>query len=82
LHPELLKLLAALLQDAAAAGQIVVATHSSDLIRWLKPAEVLIADKEDGQTRLTWADSLNLDKWLAEYTLSELWLMGNLGGRP
>jgi predicted ATPase len=82
LHPELLKLLAALLQDASAAGQIVVATHSSDLIRWLKPAEVLIADKEDGQTRFTWADSLNLDKWLAEYTLSELWLMGNLGGRP
>lgn len=82
LHPELLKLLAALLQDASASSQIVVATHSPDLIRWLQPEEVLIADKEEGVTRFTWADDLDLDEWLAEYTLRDLWLMGNLGGRP
>jgi predicted ATPase len=82
MHPELLKLLAALLQDASVRSQIVVATHSPDLIRWLQPEEVLIADKEDGVTRFTWADELDLDEWLEEYTLRDLWLMGNLGGRP
>lgn len=82
LHPELLKLLAALLQDASTRSSIIVATHSPDLIRWLEPEEVLIADKEDGATRFTWADQLNLDAWLDEYTLRDLWLMGNLGGRP
>jgi predicted ATPase len=82
LHPELLKLLAALLQDASANSQIVVATHSPDLIRWLEPSEVLIADKEEGVTRFTWADELDLGEWLDEYTLRDLWLMGNLGGRP
>lgn len=82
LHPELLKLLAALLQDASARSAIVVATHSPDLIRWLEPEEVLVADKEDGATRFTWADQMNLDEWLDEYTLRDLWLMGNLGGRP
>lgn len=82
LHPELLKLLAAVLQDASARSQIVAATHSPDLIRWLQPNEVLIADKEDGRTRFTWADELDLDDWLAEYTLRDLWLMGTLGGRP
>lgn len=82
LHPELLKLLAALLQDTATSSRIVVATHASDLIRWLQPAEVLVADKEDNHTTLTWADTMDLQDWLAEYTLNELWLMGNLGGRP
>jgi predicted ATPase len=82
LHPELLQVLAALLQDASARSHIIVATHSPDLIRWLEPNEVLIADKEDGRTTFTWADSLDLDKWLAEYSLRDLWLMGNLGGRP
>jgi predicted ATPase len=82
LHPELLKLLSALLQDASAGSQIIIATHSPDLIRWLEPAEVLIADKEEGKTRLTWADELDLKEWLVEYTLRDLWLMGNLGGRP
>jgi predicted ATPase len=82
LHPELIRLLALLLQEAAMATQIFVSTHSSDLIGWLRPQEVLVADKEDGKTRFTWADTLELNQWLAEYTLRDLWLMGNLGGRP
>ena len=82
LHPELLKLLAELLQDASARGQIIVATHAAELIRWLQPNEIMVLDKVDGCTSCTWADSLNLDDWLREYTLDELWLMGTLGGRP
>ena len=84
LHPELLKILAALLQDTSARIQLLVATHSSDLIRWLQPDEVVVIDKVEGKSTFTWASdpSLNLDEWLKEYTLSDLWLMGNLGGRP
>ncbi len=84
LHPELLKILAALLQDASVRAQILAATHSSDLIRWLQPDEVVVIDKVDGKATFTWANdpTLNLSEWLKEYTLSELWLMGNLGGRP
>ena len=48
----------------------------------LAPEEVLIADKEDGKTSFTWAADLDLQAWLDEYTLRDLWLMGNLGGRP
>jgi len=82
LHPELVRLVALMLQEAALETQVLVTTHSSDLIGWLQPDEVLIADKENGETHFTWADTLNLDAWLAEYTLRDLWLMGNLGGRP
>ncbi len=82
LHPELLKLLAALLQDASSRGLVVVATHSADLVRWLQPDEVLVLDKTDGRTTCTWADTMNLDEWLKEYTLADLWLMGIVGGRP
>jgi len=82
LHPELIKLLVGLLQDAATRGQFIVATHSSDLVRWLRPDEVVVLDKEEGRTTLARADALDLDEWLREYTLSELWLMGTLGGRP
>lgn len=82
LHPELLKLLASLLQDASSRGQIIVATHSPDLVGWLQPDEVLILDKIEAQTRLTWADSLDIKEWLKDYTLRDLWLMGTLGGRP
>jgi len=82
LHPELLKMLAGLLQDAATRQQIIVATHSPDLIRWLNSDEVLVLDKLEGTTQFTWADNLSLEEWLKEYTLRDLWLMGTLGGRP
>ena len=82
LHPELLMLLAGVLQDVSAGSQIVVATHSPDLIRWLKPDEVLVVDKIDGASTFTWADTMHLEAWLEDFTLRDLWLMGNLGGRP
>jgi predicted ATPase len=82
LHPELLKLLAGLFQDASMRTQLIVATQSADLVRWLQPEEVLVLDKIEGQTHFTWADTLNLEEWLKEYTPGELWLMGTLGGRP
>jgi predicted ATPase len=82
LHPELLSLLAGLLREASERTQIVVATHSDRLIRFLKPNEVVVMDEaEDGSATLTWADSMNLDQWLEDYTLDELWSNGRLGAR-
>jgi predicted ATPase len=81
LHPQMLRVLAELMQDASLRTTVIVATHATELIRWLKPDQVLVLDKEDGRTRATWADEMDLDAWLREYTLSDLWLMGNLGGR-
>ena len=82
LHPELLAILAELLREAAQRSQIIVATHSDRLIRFLNPNEVMVADlAEDGLAKLTWADSLDLDRWLTEYTLDQVWSMGRLGGR-
>jgi predicted ATPase len=82
LHPELLSLLADQLREASRRTQIIVATHSDTLIRFLEPSEVVILDStEDGMTSLTRADELDLDEWLKEYTLDELWRNGRLGAR-
>jgi len=82
LHPELLKILAGLIREAALRTQLIVATHADRLIRWMEPTEVIVVDKEEDRTRLTWANELDLGDWLKKYTLDELWLMGELGGRP
>ena len=81
LHPDLIHHLALLFQDASLRTQLIVATHSDRLIRWLKPENVLVADKNEGVATLTWADKMDLDKWLDEYTLDQLWHMGEMGGR-
>ena len=82
LHPELLSLLADLMREASQRTQIIVATHSDRLIRFLDPHEVVVMDiGEEGDTTMVWADELDLDEWLAEFSLDEVWQMGALGGR-
>lgn len=82
LHPELLSLLAELLREAAERTQLIVATHADRLIRYLKPAEVLTINiNGQGGAEFTRADELDLDRWLEEYTLDEVWRMGRIGGR-
>jgi len=82
LHPELLSLLAELMREASSRTQMIVATHSDRLIRFLDPKEVLVVDSDDeGLTTAEWADHMDLEKWLDEYTLDEVWRMGRMGGR-
>lgn len=82
LHPKLLRLLVDVMREASKRTQLIVATHSDRLIRFLQPDEVLVCDAdENGFTTMTWAESLDLEKWLKEYSLDELWAMNVLGGQ-
>jgi predicted ATPase len=82
LHPEMLRLLADLMREASARTQLIVATHSDRLVRFLEPKELIICDRnENGGMTARWADDLDLGAWLEEYTLDQLWSNGVLGGR-
>ena len=84
LHPELLNILRDSMREASNHTQLIVATHSDRLIGFLEPSEVLVFDSEEGMTQMAWADSpsFDLEIWLKDYTLDELWRMGHIGGRP
>lgn len=82
LHPQLLRLLASVLQEASERMQIIVATHSSDLISFLEnPEDVVVAEAEDGWSTLKRLSQKELQHWLEEYSLGELWKSGEIGGR-
>ena len=49
----------------------------------LSPSEVLTINVgDDGAATFQWADELDLESWLQEYTLDEVWRLGRMGGRP
>jgi predicted ATPase len=82
LHPELLSLLVDLLREASTRTQIIVATHADRFVRFLEPNEIVAMDiDEEGWAKATWGDGLDLEKWLSDYSLDQLWGMGELGGR-
>ncbi len=83
LHPELLSLLAELMREASQRTQLIVATHADRLVRYLRPEEVVTVNlNDDGAVEMTWADELDLGRWLDEYTMDEVWRLGRMGGRP
>jgi predicted ATPase len=78
----MLSLLADLFREASTRTQLIVATHSDRLIRFLEPKEVIVMDvEENGAAKATWADRLDLEHWLQDYALDEVWRMGRMGGR-
>ena len=81
LHPELLSVLADCMREASQRTQLIVATHADRLVRFLTPEEVVVLDMEDGATKATRADELNLEEWLKDYTLDQVWQNGRMGGR-
>jgi predicted ATPase len=82
LHPDWIELVAELLQDAATRTQVIVATHSPQLVAKLEPEQVIVTEKVDGETHLTQLKSRDLENWLKDFSLAELWLSGEIGGRP
>ncbi len=82
LHPELIRILTELLHEASERAQIIVATQSPTLLRWLSPADIIVANMDNGVCMLTAGRDLDLDAWIEEYSLDRLWQMGQLGGRP
>jgi len=82
LHPDLIHVIAKLLRAASKRMQIVITTHSRQLIDALseEPEAVIICEKEDGESRLERLDGERMKVWLERYSLGELWGKGELGG--
>jgi predicted ATPase len=82
LHPDWIELVAELMQDAAMRTQVIVATHSPHIVAKMKPEQVIVAEKENGETTLNQLSAERLEKWLKDFNLADLWLAGHFGGRP
>lgn len=82
LHPDAIPQIADLLVRASSKTQLVVTTHSRMLIEALgdNPSHVLVCEKHEGESQIRRLDSARLSSWLKEYSLGELWSMGEIGG--
>lgn len=79
-HPDILPMVAEMLISASQKTQLIVTTHSDALVSALNPESVLLCDRDDRGSNLRRLDPERLKKWLDNYTLGDLWLMGEIGG--
>jgi len=82
LHPYALTLLAELLKKAATKTQVIVSTQSASLLDNFEAEDVIVVEREDGASTFKRLSSVELQEWLKDYSLGELWEKNIFGGRP
>ncbi len=82
LHPSALSVLADLLRSASASSQVIVSTQSVTLVNRMAPEDIVVVDREGGQSMFRRLDEAALAGWLEDYAMGELWEKNVLGGRP
>ena len=82
LHPDIIPTIADLLVEASKRTQLIVTTHSADLVSALTetPESVVVCERDDTGSHLRRLSPEKLKEWLQRYSLGELWRMGELGG--
>ncbi len=82
LHPYAITMLASMVRSASVDTQMILATQSPILLDYFEPEDVLVADRVEGSTVFTPQSADELEVWLRDYSLGELWEKNEIGGRP
>ena len=62
--------------------RVILATQSTDLLGEFDLEEIAVVERREGSTHVSRPDRRELDNFLHSYSVSEMWQMNLLGGRP
>lgn len=82
LHPSAIGVVAALLSSASVKSQVIACTQSVTLVNQLEPNDVVVIDREEGQSVFRRLSTQDTSEWLEDYGLGDLWEKNIIGGRP
>lgn len=82
LHPYAITTLASLLRSAATETQVIVSTQSVPLVNQFNPEDIIVVDRINQQSTFRHLGEKDLEGWLDDYGMGDLWEKNLLGGRP
>lgn len=83
LHPFAINKLAAIIKSAAQKNcQIIVSSQSVNLINNFSQEDIITVDRKDNQSIFNRLENIDLNEWLADYSIGELWLKNVIEGQP
>ena len=80
LHPEAIRILSELVQDAAKRTQIIVATQSPLLLDQFAIEDIVVVNRKDGQSTFERLNEEDFTVWLEDYSVGELWAKNVIAG--
>jgi predicted ATPase len=81
LHPLAISFLAEMIKKASCRGQIILSTQSVTLLNQFEPSDILVVDRDQSGSQMNRLNEQELQDWLDEYSLGQLWENNYLGGR-
>jgi predicted ATPase len=82
LHPYAISVLADIFKQVSEQKQLIVSTQSVELVNELSPEDVIVVDQPSDYSTFRRFTEEQLEGWLTEYSMGELWKRNVLGGRP
>ena len=82
LHPKAIALVGDMIRALAGSRQVIVATQSPLLVDAFGLGEVFVLELDGGRTKLHIPPPDQLQTWLDEFSVGELWQKNLFGGRP
>lgn len=80
LHPEAIRILAELIENAAKRTQLIVATQSPLLLDHFAIEDIIVVNRKDGQSTFERLDYSDYKVWLEEYSVGQLWAKNVIQG--
>lgn len=82
LHPYAITILADMVKQISVDKQVIISTQSVDLLNEFEAEDVVVVDKNaDGSSSFQRLSVEDLESWLEDYSLGDLWQKNVLGGR-
>ena len=82
LHPYAIVLLASMLKAAATETQVIVSTQSVPLVNQFVPEDIIVVDRKEDQSKFKRLTEKDVENWLGEFGLGDLWEKNVIGGEP
>jgi predicted ATPase len=82
LHPHALAIVAALAHEAGHRHQIILATQSVSLLDEFDASDLVVVEHDQRATTFERLEPKQLEEWLEEYSIGELWQKNVIGGGP
>lgn len=80
LHPEAVRILAELIENAAKRTQIIVATQSPLLLDQFAIEDIVVVNRKEGQSTFERLKRTDFNEWLEDYSVGELWTTNVIQG--
>lgn len=82
LHPYAIDILSEIIHSVRNRTQLIISTQSPALVDNFKPENVIVVDRESGESKFKRLDHKELSSWLEDYTLGDIWQKNIISGGP